>query len=99
MRATFRLAASRTNTSATPRKTEVTPADPYVGALARRCAPVILALLLGCGKPSLRFPLERTPARLERGNYLANAVAICFHCHSERDWEHSPGGLPAFGRL
>jgi len=64
-----------------------------------RCAPVILALLLGCGKPPLRFPLERTPARLERGKYLANAVAICFHCHSERDWASSPGGLPAAGRI
>jgi hypothetical protein len=26
-------------------------------------------------------------------------VAICFHCHSERDWVNSPGGLPASGRL
>ena len=48
-----------------------------------------LFLLFGCGKPPLRFPLERTSARLERGKYLANAVAICFHCHSERDWEDS----------
>src|SRR6185295_12874862 len=66
---------------------------------ARRCAPFILAVLLGCGKSTLRFPLERTPARLERGKYLANAVAACFHCHSEREWQNSPGGLPALGRL
>jgi len=60
---------------------------------------ILLALSLGCGKPPLRFPLERTPARLQRGKYLANAVAICFHCHSERDWVSSPGGLPAAGRF
>ena len=70
-----------------------------VAPCARRSAPLILALLIGCGKPPLRFPLERTAARLERGKYLANAVAICFHCHSERDWVSSPGGLPASGRL
>ncbi len=58
-----------------------------------------LMLLAGCGKPPLQFPLERTPARLERGKYLANTVAICFHCHSERDWVTPPGGLPAGGRL
>jgi hypothetical protein len=66
---------------------------------ARWCSPLILTLLFGCGRPPLQFPLERTPARLERGKYLANAVAICFHCHSERDWQNSPGGLPASGRL
>jgi hypothetical protein len=60
---------------------------------------ILLVLSLGCGKPPLRFPLERTPARLSRGKYLANAVAICFHCHSERDWTTPPGGLPAAGRL
>ncbi len=70
-----------------------------VATRARCCAPFILALWFGCGKPPLRFPLERTPARLARGKYLANTVAICFHCHSQRDWENSPGGLPAAGRL
>lgn len=29
---------------------------------------------------------ERTPERLERGRYLANAVAPCIGCHSEVDW-------------
>ncbi len=47
----------------------------------------------------MQFPLKRTQARLERGKYLANAVAICFHCHAERDWVTPPGGLPAGGRL
>jgi hypothetical protein len=62
-------------------------------------AVILLVLSSGCGKPPLRFPLERTTARLQRGKYLANAVAICFHCHSERDWATPPGGLPAAGRL
>jgi hypothetical protein len=35
-----------------------------------------MALFFGCGKSPLRFPLEMTPARLERGKYLANVVAI-----------------------
>ena len=60
---------------------------------------MIFLVLCGCGRPPLHFPLERTPARLERGKYLANAVAICFHCHSDRDWVTPPGGLPAGGRV
>jgi len=65
----------------------------------RHFAAATLVFLFGCGKPPLRFPLERTPARLARGKYLANAVAACFHCHSERDWQTPPGGLPAGDRL
>ncbi len=30
--------------------------------------------------------VERTPARIERGKYLANAVMGCLDCHTERDW-------------
>ncbi len=30
--------------------------------------------------------VEITPARLERGKYLANHVTGCIDCHSERDW-------------
>lgn len=30
--------------------------------------------------------VERTPARLERGTYLAEHVAVCTDCHSERDF-------------
>jgi mono/diheme cytochrome c family protein len=60
---------------------------------------IVILLTGGCGRPPLRFPLARTPARLARGKYLVNAVATCFHCHSERDWQTPPGGLPAGGRL
>lgn len=33
---------------------------------------------------------ESTPARLERGKYLVEAVNGCLHCHSELDWD-APG--------
>jgi mono/diheme cytochrome c family protein len=31
---------------------------------------------------------EATPERLARGDYLVNAVAACFGCHSEVDWQN-----------
>jgi hypothetical protein len=31
---------------------------------------------------------EATPERLTRGDYLVNAVAACFGCHSEVDWRN-----------
>ena len=36
---------------------------------------------------------ESTPQRLERGRYLANAVAGCVFCHAELDWQR-PGFPP-----
>lgn len=30
--------------------------------------------------------IEPTPARIERGKYLANNVMVCIDCHSKRDW-------------
>jgi mono/diheme cytochrome c family protein len=36
---------------------------------------------------------EQTPARLERGRYLAEHLLQCFICHSERDWT-LPGAPP-----
>lgn len=30
--------------------------------------------------------VEVTPERVERGEYLANHVAVCMDCHSSRDW-------------
>lgn len=68
--------------------------------MSRASVPFLLVVLFcACGKPPLRFPLEKTRARLDRGKYLANSVAICFHCHSERDWQNAPGGLPVSGKL
>lgn len=41
---------------------------------------------------------ERTPARLERGRYIAENVAVCFDCHSEKDWQ-APGAPPMQGKV
>jgi mono/diheme cytochrome c family protein len=40
---------------------------------------------------------ERTPARVERGQYLTEHLLQCFVCHSERDWD-LPGAPPKAGR-
>jgi hypothetical protein len=34
--------------------------------------------------PDLKVQI--TPARVQRGEYLANHVAVCMDCHSQRDW-------------
>lgn len=39
---------------------------------------------------------ESTPERLARGDYLVNAVAGCFGCHSEVDWKNEV--IPAAAR-
>ena len=41
-------------------------------------------------RPATARSFERTPQRLQRGQYLANAVSGCLFCHSEHDWA-SPG--------
>jgi len=48
--------------------------------------------------------IERTPERIARGEYLANAVFGCVYCHSERDWSllgapPKPGRIGAGGEL
>lgn len=42
-------------------------------------------------------PFEATPARLERGRYLAENVLMCIRCHSEPD-SSAPGMPPLEGR-
>ncbi len=37
--------------------------------------------------------LEYTPARIERGKYLAHSVTVCMDCHSTRDWSKFSGPL------
>lgn len=37
--------------------------------------------------------VEATPARIERGRYLANAVTVCMDCHSTRDWSKFSGPI------
>jgi len=50
--------------------------------------------------PPLNDKVEITPARLERGEYLANHVAVCIDCHSTRDWSKFSGPITSgtFGK-
>jgi len=41
--------------------------------------------VLALGFPAIIFADEST-ARLQRGEYLVERVAVCADCHSERDW-------------
>jgi cytochrome c553 len=43
--------------------------------------------------PAPELTIERTPERIKRGDYLANAVAACMDCHSTRDWSKFGGPL------
>ncbi len=43
--------------------------------------------------PAPDLTIDRTPARLERGKYLANHVAVCMDCHSTRDWSRFSGPM------
>ncbi|SDF71707.1 Cytochrome c [Dyadobacter soli] len=43
--------------------------------------------------PAPDLKIERTPARVERGKYLANHVTVCMDCHSTRDWSQYAGPL------
>jgi hypothetical protein len=42
-------------------------------------------------EPAPTIRVEKTPAQLERGNYLAEHVALCTDCHSERDFSRFSG--------
>ena len=47
--------------------------------------------------PAPDLKIERTPARLERGAYLANHVSVCMDCHSTRDWSRFAGPMAPKG--
>lgn len=51
------------------------------------------------GEPS-DLVVEATPELIARGAYLANSVAVCMDCHSQRDWSRFSGPLIAgtFGK-
>ncbi len=48
--------------------------------------------------PTWTESVEATPERLARGRYLAEHVAVCADCHSERDWS-TFSGPPIRGTL
>lgn len=43
--------------------------------------------------PAPDIKIERTAARVARGEYLANHVTVCMDCHSTRDWSRYAGPL------
>lgn len=46
--------------------------------------------------PARDVSVEITDERIARGEYLANHVTACIHCHSELDWDYF-GGFPRPG--
>ena len=59
-------------------------------------------VLIYCVRPVVRqsngerveaFQVQGTPALVDRGNYLANHVAACMDCHSQRDWTKLTGPI------
>lgn len=52
----------------------------------------IKSALPNVGKPQ-DLTVQVTPARVKRGEYLANHVAACMDCHSQRDWSLYAGPL------
>ncbi len=54
----------------------------------------VTTFLPNVGKPE-NITVERTPARIERGKYLANCVTVCMDCHSQRDWTKFAGPMVA----
>jgi mono/diheme cytochrome c family protein len=51
----------------------------------------------GFARPLRDVRFARTPARIERGRYLAEGVLQCFNCHSDRD-PGRPGAPPVEGK-
>ncbi|MEO5977649.1 MAG: c-type cytochrome [Chryseolinea sp.] len=43
--------------------------------------------------PPENLKVELTPARIERGHYLAWSVSVCMDCHSTRDWSKFSGPI------
>jgi mono/diheme cytochrome c family protein len=65
---------------------------------------VILIVVIGISYITLALPdvgkpeninIAITPQRIERGKYLANHVALCMNCHSQRDWSKPIGPITA----
>jgi mono/diheme cytochrome c family protein len=46
-------------------------------------------------RPTTARTFERTPQRVDRGRYVANAITTCMDCHSPRDWTRH--GAPLAG--
>ncbi|MDQ5929465.1 MAG: hypothetical protein QG594_1244 [Bacteroidota bacterium] len=57
----------------------------------------ILFLYIGFALPDVGeapyLKIDKTEARIKRGEYLANSVSVCMDCHSTRDWSQFSGPL------
>jgi len=63
-----------------------------------------LKFMLPQTSPAAEITFEKTPEKIERGRYLANAVTVCVDCHSTRDWSKFsgpiiPGSIGAGGEI
>ncbi|MBI2834024.1 MAG: c-type cytochrome [Acidobacteria bacterium] len=43
--------------------------------------------------PAPQLRIDSSPARVERGKYLANHVSVCIDCHSTREWKTLSGPI------
>jgi len=43
--------------------------------------------------PPEEVTIQGTEAQIERGEYLANHVAVCIDCHSQRNWDYYAGPI------
>ncbi len=73
----------------------------YIGIILGIIALAIIGILtyLKFALPNVgnapELKIEVTPAKLERGNYLANHVMLCMDCHSTRNWSLFSGPMTA----
>lgn len=63
------------------------------------CIAAYVKVALPKAAPAPDLKIAITPQRVERGKYLANHVAICMDCHSQRNWNLYAGPIKegAFG--
>ncbi|MDP1621255.1 MAG: hypothetical protein Q8M08_02845 [Bacteroidales bacterium] len=71
-----------------------------LGGVGVALAVIILGIILYLvwflpNVPLKELSVESTPARIERGKYLANHVMVCMDCHSTRDWSKFSGPMVA----
>jgi mono/diheme cytochrome c family protein len=62
----------------------------FLGVLA---AGTYVKVALPKAEAAPELTIEPTQERLERGEYLANHVAVCMDCHSKRDWSLFSGPM------
>lgn len=64
-----------------------------VAALVAAAALIYLFTAYPKAEPPEGHPVEATPARLARGEYLAKHVTVCIDCHSTREWQYFSGPI------